>query len=418
MLNYYRMKLIRIASRLIVGSVFVFSGFVKAVDPLGTAYKFRDYFEAFHIDFLNFLSLVLAILLCVTELVIGFNLLLGIRIKITSWVLLIFMSGFTAITLKLAISNPVTDCGCFGDAIILTNWETFWKNIILFVPAMFIFYHRSNYTQQYHLYTEWLLTVAFFLFGFILASYSFFHLPVLDFRPYKTGTNIQEKMTIPEGSPVEEYQFSFIYQKDGRQKEFTLENIPDSTWQWVETRQKLIRKGYVPKIHDFSITTLDGDEITQEVLSDKGYSFLIIAWDLEKTNEKAFKKLNQLSVEIDSATCRFYCLTSSTYDVIDDFISRNKPNFRLYTADNITLKTIIRSNPGLLLIKEGTILGKWHSGNIPLGIKNDLMSYSLSKLHLEKSRLIICLYIVGFLLFVTLFQYCTLRFCSKKENQK
>lgn len=412
------MKLISTASRLIVGSVFVFSGFVKAVDPMGTAYKFGDYFEAFHLNFLSSVSLILAILLCVVELVIGFNLLLGIRMKITSWVLLIFMSGFTVITLKLAISNPVTDCGCFGDAIILTNWQTFWKNIILFIPAMFIFWQRSNYIHQYKLNTEWVLTSGFILFGFILTLYSFFHLPVLDFRPYKIGTNISEKMTIPEGSPTDEYQFSFIYRKDGMQEEFTLENIPDSSWQWVETRQKLIRHGYVPPIHDFSITTLDGDEITQEVLSDPGYHFLIIAWDLNKSNKRSFIKLNQLSQEIDSATCRFYCLTSSTYDVIDEFISQIKPNFRLYTADNITLKTIIRSNPGLVLIKEGTIIGKWHSGNIPLGIKNNLMSYSLNKLHLEKSRLIIWLFIISFLLFVSLFHYCTLRLCGKiKENQ-
>ena len=411
------MKLIRIASRIIVGSVFIFSGFVKAVDPMGTAYKFGDYFEAFHLNFLSSLSLILAILLCVVELVIGFNLLLGIRIKITSWVLLIFMSGFTAITLKLAISNPVTDCGCFGDAIILTNWQTFWKNIILFIPAMYIFWQRSNYTHHYKLKTEWMLTSGFILFGLMLTLYSFFHLPVLDFRPYKIGTNITEKMTVPEGSPVDEYHFSFIYQKDDRQEEFTIDNLPDSSWQWLETRQKLIRQGYVPPIHDFSITTLDGDEITQEVLSDQGYSFLIIAWDLNKTNKKSFKKLNQLSQEIDSATCRFYCLTSSTFDVVDEFISQIKPNFRLYTADNITLKTIIRSNPGLLLIKEGTIMGKWHSGNIPLGIKNNLMSYSLNKLHLEKSRLIICLFIVSFLLFISLFHYCTLRLCGKiKKN--
>lgn len=412
------MKLIRTASRFLVGAVFVFSGFVKAVDPMGTAYKFGDYFEAFHLNFLSSLSLVLSILLCVVELVIGLNLILGIRIKITSWVLLIFMTGFTAITLKLAISNPVTDCGCFGDAIILTNWETFWKNIILFIPAMIIFLQRSNYPPQYKLFTEWMVTTGFILFGFILTLYSFFHLPVLDFRPYKIGANIPEEMIIPEGKPVDEYQFSFIYQKEGRQEEFTIDNLPDSTWQWVETRQKLIRQGYVPPIHDFSITTLDGNEITGEVLSDPGYSFLIIAWDLNKTNRKSFHKLKQLSDNTDSANSRFYCMTSSTFDVIDSFISQVKPNFPLYTADNITLKTIIRSNPGLVLIKDGTIIGKWHSRNIPSEIDGNLMSYSLDKLRLWSERLVICLYITGFLLFVSLFYYCTLRLCGKKEKKK
>ncbi len=412
------MKLIRIASRLLVGSVFVFSGFVKAVDPLGTAYKFGDYFDAFHLDFLSSLSLILSILLCVAELVIGFNLLLGIRIKITGWLLLVFMSVFTIITLKLAISNPVTDCGCFGDAIILTNWQTFWKNIILFVPSAFIFLQRKKYTPPYRCHTEWLLTISFCLFGFILAIYSYFHLPLLDFRPYRTGTNIPEKMTIPEGSPVDEYQFSFIYQKDGRKDEFTLENLPDSTWQWVETRQKLISRGYVPPIHDFSITTLDGDEITGEVLADPGYSFLIIAYDLKKTNKQSFKMLNQLSQETDTMVARFYCLTSSTYGEIDDFITEVKPDFQIYTADNITLKTIVRSNPGLLLICDGTIIGKWHSRNIPGNIKNNLMSYSLNRIQAEKSELIVYSFIVSFLLFVSLFHFFTLRLCGKIKEDK
>ncbi len=411
------MKVVRTASRLLAGAVFVFSGFVKAVDPMGTAYKFGDYFEAFHLNFLSSLSLTLSILLCMVELVIGLNLLLGIRIKITSWVLLIFMSGFTAITLKLAVSNPVTDCGCFGDAVILTNWQTFWKNIILFIPVLIIFWQRNNYPFQYKLFTEWLLTGVFILFGIALTLYSFFHLPVLDFRPYKIGTNIPEKMIIPEDSPVDEYQFSFIYEKDSRQEKFTLENLPDSTWQWVETRQKLIRKGYVPEIHDFSITTLDGEDITQAVLSDPGYSFLIIAWDLKKTNRQSFQKLNKLSEKTDTADCKFYCMTSSTYDVINDFISQVSPDFPLYTADNITLKTIIRSNPGLVLIKDGTIIGKWHSRNIPSTTDSDLMSYSLSKMRQGKERLIIFSYVVGFLVFISLFHYCTLRLCGKiKES--
>jgi len=407
------MKLLRIISTLFVGSVFVFSGFVKAVDPLGTAYKFGDYFEAFHLDFLNPLSLILAILLCTFELVIGFNLLLGIRMKTTSWLLLIFMSGFTIITLKLAISNPVTDCGCFGDAVILTNWQTFWKNVILFVPTVFIFLQRSRFPSLYKIHTEWLLTVDFFLFGIILAIYSYYHLPLLDFRPYRTGVNIPEKMIIPEGSPVDEYQFNFIYSKEGIQKEFMIENLPDSTWQWVETRQKLIRKGYAPPIHDFSITTLDGDEITQEVLSDPGYSFLIIAYDLNKTDKKAFRQLNRLSEGMDSADCRFYCLTSSTYEVINEFISQVKPDFQICTADNITLKTIIRSSPGLLLLKDGTIIGKWHSRIIPDKIEGNLMSYSIGKLRAEKSRLIVYSFIASFLLFVLMFHLYTIRFCGR-----
>lgn len=407
------MRILRLISTLFVGSVFVFSGFVKAIDPQGTMYKFGDYFEAFHLDFLNPLSLVLAILLCTVELVIGFNLLLGIRMKLTSWILLIFMSGFTILTLILAISNPVSDCGCFGDAVILTNWETFWKNVVLSVPALFIFIHRNRYTLLYKKHTEWLLTIVFLFFGILLSVYSNNHLPLLDFRPYKTGVNIPEKMIIPEGSPVAEYRFSFTYQKEGKQKEFTIENLPDSTWQWVETRQELISEGYIPPIHDFSITTLDGEEITDNVLSDPGYSFLIVAYDLKKSDKKAFRQLNRLAAELDTADCRFYCLTSSTYRVIDEFVSEVKPLFKLYTADNITLKTMVRSNPGLILLKEGTIIGKWHSGNIPENIRGDLISFSIGKLRIEKTRLIVYSFIASFLLFVTVFHLITAGYCQR-----
>ncbi|MBN2214994.1 MAG: DoxX family protein [Bacteroidales bacterium] len=410
------MKLLRIISTLFVGSVFVFSGFVKAVDPQGTILKFYDYFEAFHLDFLNPLGFILTLLLCTVELVVGFNLLMGIRIRITSWILLVFMSGFTIITLKLAISNPVSDCGCFGDAVILTNWQTFWKNVILFLPAVFIFMQRSKFPVLFRVHSEWLLTFIFFLSGITLAVYSYYHLPLLDFRPYKTGVNIPEKMIIPEGSPVDEYEFSFVYEKDGKKKEYTIQNLPDSTWQWIETRQKLIREGYVPPIHDFSITTLDGNEITEEVLSDPGYSFLIIAYDLEQTDKGAFMKLNKLSAKFDSADCRFYCLTSSTYEVIDKFISQVKPDFQLYTADNITLKTMIRSNPGLMLLKDGTILYKWHSGNIPEALEGNLMSYSLGEIRNEKSRLIVYSFTASFLLFASVFNLVIIRFCGRMNR--
>ncbi|MFO7656084.1 MAG: DoxX family protein [Bacteroidales bacterium] len=381
------MKNIRIFSRIFVGLVFLFSGFVKAVDPLGTAYKFFDYFEAFHLAFLNPFTLVLSILLSSAELIIGINLLLGLRMKITSRALMVFMSVFTLITLKLAISNPVSDCGCFGDAIILTNWQTFWKNLIIMVPSLLIFFQRDKFLPFYSCRKEWVLMTVFTFATIAFSVYNYNNLPLLDFRPYNIGASIPEKMTIPEGSPKDEYEFSFVYEKEGRQQEFTLENIPDSSWAWLETRQKLISKGYAPPIHDFSITTLKGDDVTQDVLDDINYTFLIVAYDLQKANKQSLVRLSKMAEKHKNENIRFICLTSSTLDVIEKFTDENKPAFEICTADNITLKTIVRSNAGLVLLKKGVIIGKWHHRNIPEEFKGDLLAYSLNEQRISKSTM-------------------------------
>lgn len=408
------MKAVRIVSRILIGIVFIFSGFVKSVDPLGTTYKFIDYFDAFHISFLADLALPFAIAQNVLEIIIGINLLFGLRMKITSWVLLIFMSFYLVLTFVIAILNPVTDCGCFGDALILTNWQTFWKNILFFVPTLIVFFQRDKFKRAYKPITEWGLIIFYSMAGILFSLYNYRNLPLIDFRPYHIGADVPEKMSRPEGSPVDEYEFSFIYEKNGEQKEFTVENLPDSTWNWVETKQKLIKKGYVPPIHDFSITSADGDDITNEVLSDPGYSFLVVTYKLEKANEKAFGKLNNLHEKFKDEA-KFYCLTSSTNDVIQSFRTKNNSPFQFYVTDEITLKTIIRSNPGLVLLKEGTVIGKWHFRNVPDFGKN-LLAFSLEQLNDKKENMFIYFIISGFLLFASVF-HIVARKCKKQENE-
>ena len=399
------MKILRIASRILAGVIFIFSGFVKDIDPMGSTYKFIDYFEAFHLGFLNSLAFPLAILLSTGELVIGINLLLGIRMKITSYALLIFMSFFTILTLILAIYNPVTDCGCFGDAIILTNWQTFWKNIIILLPTLIIFFSRNQYIPFYAIQNEWRLTISFILIGLLIAVYCYRNLPLIDFRPYKIGTNIPEKMIIPEDAKPDEYKTIVVYEKNGIRKEFSPDNLPwqDTTWKWIETRQILISKGYEPPIHDFSIATLDGDDITDQVITDPGYSFLLIADDLAETNIDAFKTINKTAEScINNNSCSFYCLTSSTTEKINNIQDKLKINFEFYTTDEITLKTIIRSNPGLILLKEGTIIGKWHYNNFPAFNVSDqnFISYVLDLQRKDKEKLTVYLIAVSFILIV------------------
>ena len=363
------MKIIRIICRILTGMVFVFSGFVKAVDPLGGTYKFQDYFDAFHLEFLNGLAFPLAIILSTVELVIGLNLLMGIRMKLTAWLLLLFMAFFTILTFVLAIFNPVSDCGCFGDAVKLTNWQTFWKNIILLVPTLVVFRQRKQYNNLYAFHTEWVLTALFILLGLLISTYCYHNLPVMDFRPYSTGTHIPDKMTVPEGMPVDEYETILVYEKEGVKKEFTMENYPwqDTTWKWVETRQNLIKKGYEPPIHDFVISSETNGDITQEILNDPGYIFLIIACDLSRTDRRAFDSLNKAAEEGRDRGFKYYLVTSSTREEIATFRGSVKPAYEICTADEITLKTIIRANPGIVLLRGGTILGKWHHRNFRAG---------------------------------------------------
>lgn len=407
-------------SRVFIGIIFLFSGFVKAVDPLGSTYKFIDYFVAFHLDFLTPLAMPLAIFLSSAELVIGFCLFTGLRMRFASWLALIFMAVFTPLTLVLALTNPVTDCGCFGDAIILTNWQTFWKNIIIdaFVIPIFIF--RKDFKINYDGIAEWLLTGSFALITVLFSVYCYRELPVIDFRPYKVGTNISEGMRIPEGAEPDEYKTILVYEKDGVQEEFTEDNYPwqDTTWKWIETKSVLVKKGYEAPIHDFSLTSLDGYDITSELLQNQGYTFLMVAYNFDKTNKEAFADANNLALMAYGRDMNFYCVTSSTNEEIETIKNELSPAFEIFTADEITLKTIVRANPGLLLVKEGNIIGKWHYNNFPSVeelTNRDLLAYSIDIQRKKKEQALTYSFIFAFLFAVAFFSK-VLRKEKRMEN--
>lgn len=407
-------------SRVIVGIVFLFSGFVKAVDPLGYTYKITDYFLAFHLDSLTPLAMAIAIFFSTAELIIGFCLFTGIRMRFASWVVLIFMAFFTPLTLVLALTNPVTDCGCFGDAVILTNWQTFWKNIILDVFVVPVFLFRKDFKINYDGIAEWLLTGSFALITVLLSVYCYRELPVIDFRPYKVGTNISEGMKIPEGAEPDEYKTVLIYEKDGNQEEFTEENYPwqDTTWKWVETKSVLIKKGYEPPIHDFSLTSLDGYDITSDLLQYQGYTFLMVAYNFDKTNKEALIEANNLALMAYGRDMNFYCVTSSTDEEIETIKNEISPDFEIFTADEITLKTIVRANPGLLLIKDGNIIAKWHYNNFPSVeelTNKDLLAYSMDIQRKGKAKALVYSFILAFLFAVSFFSK-VLRKEKRMEN--
>ena len=357
------MRFLKLASRILIGLVFMFSGFVKAVDPLGSAYKFGDYFQAFHIGFLQPFALVLGIILCTAEFVAGFSVLTSYRIKTGIWGVMLLMIIFTPLTLVLALTNPVSDCGCFGDAIHLTNWQTFGKNIILLIPALFLFINRKNQGKNHEPVKEWIIisavTVMFVVFSLLNLRY----LQLFDFLPYRTGNNIPEGMKIPEDAPADEYLSTFIYEKDGVQKEFTLENYPadDTTWVFVDQKSILVKKGFVPPIHDFGITTTEGDDITDWILSNPGYTMLMISTKLNEAQRTHLQEGFDLGEWCKREGMCFYIVTASGSDEVRNYLN----DLTFCTADEITLKTIVRSNPGYMLLRDGKIVGKWSWATLP-----------------------------------------------------
>jgi hypothetical protein len=357
------MKIIRITSRIIVGFVFIFSGFLKAIDPLGSAYKFSDYFQAFHLDFLKFLSLPLAVLLCTAEFISGVSVLTGFRQKAGITGVFILIIFFTPLTFILAINNPVSDCGCFGDAIHLTNWQTFGKNIFLLVLILALFFGRKSVKSIFKPVSEWLilLSVTILFVGFSL--YNLRYLPVIDFLPYKTGTNIPEKMKRPEGAVADQYVTTFIYEKGGSRKEFTINNYPanDSTWKFIEQKSLLVKKGFVPPIHDFSIVNMQNEDITDRVLGNPDYTVLMVSKKLREADAQNLMKGFELGTTCDTMGIDFYILTASGSDEVKNLHS----GLKFCNADETTLKTIIRSNPGFVVLKNGIIIGKWSWANLP-----------------------------------------------------
>lgn len=357
------MKLIRIVSIVIVGLVFMFSGIVKAIDPMGTAYKFNDYFQAFGLEFLKPFSLFLGVILFTAEFLTGFAVLSGYRRKTGIWGVLLLMIVFTPLTLVLALTNPVSDCGCFGDAIHLTNWQTFWKNVVLMIFTVILFTSRNRIVEIMNPFREWLIiTFAAILFvGFSLLNLRY--LQLIDFLPYKIGVNIPEAMEIPEGMPVDEYESTFIYEKDGIRKEFTLDDYPadDTTWHFVDQNTILVKKGYVPPVHDFSITSPDGMDITNDVLSSPDYTVIMVSTRLKEASPAHLSRGFDLGNHCLQSGMNFLILTASASDELSGYNN----GFSFYTGDETTLKTIIRSNPGYLLMKNGTILGKWSSATLP-----------------------------------------------------
>ena len=350
-------------ARTLLALTFLFSGFVKAVDPLGTVYKIEDYLKAFGGFANDLLPLAgtAAVCLIVVEWLLGVCMLANVRTRWTSWIALLFYLVMTPLTLWIALTNPISDCGCFGDALVLTNWQTFYKNVVLLCLVIVLLVCRKDIPQLFSWWME--LIIVLLGIGAVagIMGYSYNHLPPLDFRPYKVGNNIPALMEIPEDAESDVYETTLIYEKDGVQQTFTLENYPkgDPEWTFVDQQSVLVKKGYEAPIHDFEILTMDFDDITYDVLESEEPVALVIIYEIKKMDRSQLDKLCAIIHE----RSMVYILTGSGEDEIVELAEElgwdEETAWTTFCyTDPVTLKTIVRANPGLIVVQNGNIIEK------------------------------------------------------------
>ena len=362
------LKMIVNLCRIIVAVTFIFSGFVKAIDPIGTQYKLQDYLGAIGMAAIlpNWTLLAVAVFLAAIEFCIGIFLLFAIQRRLISKLTVAFMAFMTMVTVWIVVADPVKDCGCFGDALHLTNTETLIKNIVLLVCSLAIMYRPLAMFRFVSKSNQWIVTNYTIVFILVSSGLSLYYLPIFDFRPYHIGVNIPRGMEIPKGAKLPQFKTTFIMEKNGQRKEFTLDNYPDASWKFIDSKTVQTSEGYIPPIHDFSITdNKTGLDLTNSVLSHKGYTFLLIAPHLETADDSNFGDIDRLYEYAQSYDIPFYCLTASTTKAIKRWIDLTGAEYPFCITDEAVLKTIIRSNPGLLLLKDGTIINKWSHNNLP-----------------------------------------------------
>lgn len=372
--------------RFVLAATFIFSGYVKAIDPLGTLYKLKDYAAAMSLNGLlpDWALVGVAIALGALEFALGVFMLFAVRRHVVSRITLAFMTAMTVLTLWIFVADPVKDCGCFGDALKLTNGETLLKNIVLSACAALVAWRPVDMARFISRSNQWIVryyTVAYIV---ITSVYCLYTLPIFDFRPYHVGMNIKQGMEIPEGAEQPEFESTFLLRKNGETREFTLDNYPDSTWEYVDTRTVQTKKGYEPPIHDFALTSCDtGEDITEQVLTKRGYTFLLVSPRLAVADDSNFGDIDQIYEYAEENGADFYCVTASANDEIERWRDLTGAEYQFCNADETTLKTMIRSNPGLILLKDGTIIGKWSHNALP---QTDDLTAPLQQLTIGKAQ--------------------------------
>lgn len=361
------MKTLDHVLKILLGAVFVFSGYVKAVDPLGMYYKIGDYLTAYNLSLLQPLAMVAAVAIIAVELLLGVWFVLQLFPRTAAWGMLVVEGFFTLLTLVSWQTNAVSDCGCFGDAIKLSNAATFWKNVLMMLPVLYLFWRRRHSTAWWPRRVQVALASLFLVAALGFQWYNYAHLPIHDFRPYYVGADLKKQMELPQGAKPAQYATTLYYEKNGKVQAFDENNYPwdDSTWVFRDSKTVLVEAGDVAPIHDFSILSPEGDDWLPMLLDDPGYKFLLVSYRLDKASVEAFRQLAPLYTWCTEQQIGFFPLTASGAEDIQRLNTAAASQYRFFATDQTTLKTIVRANPGLLLLRGSVVVGKWHYNDVP-----------------------------------------------------
>ncbi len=348
-------------SRIFVAILFIISGLIKLNDPLGFSFKLEEYFSQGVLDlpFLLPYALGISIVVVIVEVVLGVMLLIGFRPKFTVWSLLAMIIFFTFLTFYSAYFNKVTDCGCFGDAIKLTPWESFTKDVVLLALIVLLVVGVHYIQPLFKGRLSNIVMVISFLACLIFCRHVLNHLPMIDFRPYKIGANIEQGMIVPEDAPKAVYEYAWKFNtNNGEQIIVTNGEYPNVDGEFVDVETTEVQKGYEPPIHDFTIEK-DGEDFTAAMLEEEKL-VMVIAYDLAKSELEAFKEIKGVTKEAKEKGYSIIGMSASSTDLGESIAEKYALEFDFYFTDETTLKTIVRSNPAVLVLKKGTIVDKVH----------------------------------------------------------
>lgn len=364
------MKILTGVIRVIVGVLFIISGLLKANDPLGLCYKMQEFFDVLHLTFLSPFALTLSVIMIGFEVLAGIALLLGFKMRFFGTLLLLLMILFLFLTAYAFLSGKIKKCGCFGDCVPIPAEASFWKDVILFILVLFLFIRRKKIKPLFRKFFTGLLFIIGIVIAFGSQWYTLNYLPVADCLAYKVGNNIPKLMQIPPGATPNQYATFFIYEKNGLQKEFAAHDIPwqDTAWHYVSREDKLIKKGDVePLIVDFVAKDFNGNDSTQAILGNEGYTFLFITKDVNDAGRGWRQKMEHLESDCHNHGIKLFGITGSGIHSVDEFIEQNSLTFPFLQMDGTVIKTMARNNPVLILLKAGTIEGKWSYRTMPSG---------------------------------------------------
>ena len=351
--------------RIVVGITFIFSGLVKLIDPVGTMYKIDDYLAVMNMTALQPLSIIASVALALAEFILGINTLLGSYLRTTPKLLLAFMTLMTPLTLYLAIANPIADCGCFGDAVILTNWQTFAKNVVLLLLVLFLFKYYTKAKSVFHREVQALTVIWGIVYAAFVVWFAFTYMPILDFRPYKLGTDIRAAYY---GDDMPDTEYQFVYEREGVQQTFALDNLPDESqgWTFVERKQvgaKLVVKA--TSAADYFVVYDGNKDVTEDILEQDGYVFIMLSPNLAKANDNHIDKIHELYDYCLLYGYPFYAVTASTPAEIDEWLDNTGGEYPFLFMDKTSIVTIARGNPYMLILKDGVIYHKYPISQLP-----------------------------------------------------